>query len=114
MNKALIIASVGEALTGLALLLVPSLVGELLLGTSLAGVAAAMARVAGIALIGLSVACWPDPPSLGMLIYSGAVALGLAYLGLFAGLHGVLLWPAVAAHVVLTALLIRDSMTVRQ
>ena len=107
MKAVLIFAAVGEAATGLALLLVPALVGQLLLGEALAGIAVPVARVAGIALIGLGVACWPGPPRLGMLIYGAAVALYLAYLGFAAGLGGVLLWPAVVLHAILTALLVR-------
>jgi hypothetical protein len=106
MKRALIIAAVGEGITGLALLLAPSLVGVLLLGEPLVGLATVVARVAGLALIGLGLACWPGPPALGMLAYSGSVALALAYLGLSAGLRGVLLWPAVAAHVALSASLL--------
>lgn len=105
MRGVLIFAAVGEAATGWALLLAPALVGEMLLGEALTGVAAPVARVAGIALIGLGVACWPGPPRSGMLIYSAAVALYLAYLGFAAGLTGILLWPAVVLHAVLTALL---------
>jgi hypothetical protein len=105
MKKVLIFAAVAEAATGLALLLGPSLVGQLLLGQQLAGVAIPVARVAGIALIALGVACWPGPPLVGMLIYSTAVTLYLAYLGLEGGLTGVLLWPAVALHVILSFLL---------
>jgi hypothetical protein len=40
-----------------------------------------------------------------MLVYSAAVALYLAYLGFAGGLAGILLWPAVILHVVLTALI---------
>ena len=101
MKEVLIFAAVGEAATGLALLVVPSLVGQLLLGEEIAGIAIPVARVAGIALIGLGIACWPGPPLVGMLTYSTGVALYLAYLGFAAGLTGVLLWPAVALHVVL-------------
>jgi hypothetical protein len=107
MKWALVVAAVGEAVTGVALLIVPSLVGRLLLGEELSGVAAPVARVAGIALIGLAVACWPGPPLLGMLAYSAAVALYLAYLGIAGGLNGILLWPAVVLHAILTALLTR-------
>ena len=105
MKKALIFAAVAEAATGLALLIVPSLVGQLLLGEELTGIAIPVARVAGIALIALGIACWPGPPLVGMLIYSAVVALYLAYLGFAGGLTGVLLWPAVALHVVLSILL---------
>ena len=105
MKKSLVFAAVGEAVTGLALLLVPSLVGQVLLGKALAGVAIPVARVAGIALIGLGIACWPGPPLIGMLTYSTAVTLYLAYLGSAGGPVGVLLWPAVILHAILTALL---------
>ena len=110
MKRVLIFASVAEVATGLALLMVPALVGNLLLGEPLTGVAIPVARVAGIALIALGIACWPGPPLLGMLTYSALVTLYLAYLGFAGGFAGVLLWPAVALHVVLTALLARDIM----
>jgi hypothetical protein len=109
MNKVLIFAAVGEVATGLALLIVPSLVGQLLLGAELIGIAVTVARVAGIALIALGVACWPGPPLVGMLTYSAAVTLYLAYVGFAGGMAGILLWPAVVLHAILTALLIRAS-----
>jgi hypothetical protein len=105
MKRVLIFAAVGEAGTGLALLIVPSLVGRLLLGEELTGITIPVARVAGIALIALGVACWPGPPRVGMVIYSAAVALYLAYLGFAGDLAGILLWPAVILHVILTALI---------
>jgi len=109
MKRALVLAAVGEAATGVALLIVPSLVGRLLFGEELTGVAIPVARVTGIALIGLSIACWPGPPLAGMLTYSSVVTLYLAYLGFAGGLAGILLWPAVVLHIILTALLIRVS-----
>jgi hypothetical protein len=109
MRRALAFAAVGEIATGLALLLVPSIVGRLLLGEELTGVAIPVARVAGIALIGLGVACWPGTPLIGMVVYSAAVALYLAFVGFAGGFGGLLLWPAVVLHVILTALLIRES-----
>ena len=101
----LILTAAIEVGTGLALLIVPSLVGQLLLGEELSGIAEAVARVAGIALIGLGIACWPGPPLAGMLTYSTIVALYLAYLGFAAGLTGILLWPVVALHFVLSILI---------
>ena len=105
MKQALIVAAVAEVATGLALLIVPSLVGLLLLGEQLTGVAIPVARVVGIALIALGIACWPGPSLVGMLIYSAAVTLYLAYLGFAGGLAGVFLWPAVTLHAVLSILL---------
>ena len=89
---------------GVALLIVPSLVGRLLLGEELTGITIPVARVAGIALIALGVACWPGPPRVGMIIYSAAVTFYLAYLGFAGGLSGILLWPAVVLHAILTTL----------
>jgi|SRR5262245_11894709 len=107
MSKVITFAGVGEALTGFALLIAPSLVGQLLFGQDLTGIAVIVARVAGIALIGLGVTLWPGIPVLGMLIYSGMVAVYLAFIGLNGGLTGYLLWPVVVLHAVLAALLVR-------
>ena len=109
MKGVLIFAAVGEATTGLALLIAPSLVGRLLLGEELSGVAIPVARVLGIALIALGAVCWPGTPLLGMLTYSAAVTLYLAYVGFASGFTGILLWPAVVLHAILTALLTRAS-----
>ncbi len=106
MKQVLALAAVAEVATGAALLIVPSLVGRLLLGEEVIGIAATVARVAGIALIALGIACWPGPPRFGMLFYGAAVTVFLTYVG-FAGGGGVLLWPAVVLHAVLTALLAR-------
>ena len=62
--------------------------------------------MAGIALIALGIACWPGTPLVGMLIYSAAIALYLAYCGFVGGLSGILLWPAVILHLIVTVLLI--------
>ena len=107
MKQSLVIAAIGEAATGAALLVAPSLVGRLLLGVELIGAAVPVARVAGIALIALGVACWPGPPRVGMLTYSAAVTLYLAYVGFAGGSTDILLWPVVVLHAILTALLTR-------
>jgi len=108
-TRVLALAAVGEIVTGLTLLITPVVVGQVLLGEELAGVAVIVARVAGLALIGLGVACWPGTPLVGMLTYSATITLYLAYLGTTGDSTGVLLWPAVVLHVILTILLIRPS-----
>jgi len=113
MKGVLVLAAAAEAGMGLALLIVPSLVGQLLLGEELTGAALPFARVAGIALLGLCIACWPGTPRIGMLAYVAASALYLAYLGI-SGRAGVLLWPAVFAHVILVVLLARASTNNKQ
>ena len=108
MRKLLPLAAVVEVATGVALLVVPLLVGRLLLGAELAGVSIPVARVAGIALIALGVGCWPGPGMVGMLIYGVLTTLYLLYLGIRGEWVGPLLWPAVVVHAVLTVLLARE------
>ena len=89
------------------LLGVPALVGRLLLGAELTGVSIPVARVAGIALIALGIACLPGLALLGMLTYSALVTAYLAYVGIRGEWAGPLLWPAVVVHAVFTLLLAR-------
>jgi len=109
MKKLLAAAAVAEAATGAALLILPSLVGQLLFGVELTGIAVTVARVLGIALIALGIACGLGTPLVGMLTYSGAVTLYLAYFGFTSGSTGPLLWPAVVLHLILTGLLARAA-----
>ena len=109
MKKLLAVAAVAEAATGAALLILPSLVGQLLFGVELTGIAVTVARVLGIALIALGIACGLGTPLVGMLTYSGAVTLYLAYFGFTSGSTGPLLWPAVVLHLILTGLLARAA-----
>jgi hypothetical protein len=107
MKKVLILAALSEAATGLALLIVPSLVGQLLLGTGLTGVSIPVARVAGIALIALGIACLPGLALAGMLTYSALATVYLAYIAIRGEWVGPLLWPAVTIHAILMVLLAR-------
>jgi hypothetical protein len=62
MKQSLTLAAVIEVATGMALLIVPSLVGRLLFGAEFAGVANPAARVTGIALLALASAAGPVAP----------------------------------------------------
>jgi hypothetical protein len=108
-KRLLIITSIIEALTGLALITMPSVVVRLLLGSLLDTSAAVMlGRVAGVALFALGVACWlarDDAQSraargliAAMLLYNVATAAALAFAGIGLRLHGIALWPAVVLH----------------
>src|SRR5262245_29658012 len=105
MNRLLMLAGLAELATGVAILIFPSLVGRLLLGAELAGVAVPIARVLGIALLALGLGCTTGSLWLGMCLYTTLAALFLAYLGVASSWSGNLLWPAVAAHAVLAVLL---------
>lgn len=112
MNKPLAIAALAEAATGMALIVVPSLVAQLLLGTELTGIAVVVGRVAGISLLALGIACWPSKEPTraalrGLTTYGLLITLYLSYFGLRGESVGPLLWPVVALHAVLTSLLAR-------
>ena len=107
-KKLLGLAAVLEGATGLVLMIYPALVAQVLFGEGVSGAGQALSRVAGIALLALGVACWPDREagnastrSTGaMLTYSLLVTLYLVYLGVVAHLGGILLWPAVVVRAV--------------
>jgi hypothetical protein len=122
MKKLLALAAAGEAGFSLVLLASPPIAVRLLFGAEITGAGIVMSRVAGIALIALGVACWPpsdagSSPSRAlraMLCYGLLAALYLAYLGIRREWVGVLLWPAVLVHAVLTCLLGRAWLKDRQ
>jgi hypothetical protein len=71
-----------------------------------------LARMAGVALCVLGVACWlarDDGQSRaarglvgGMVLYNAGIAIVLAYAGIGLALAGIGLWPAVLLHVGMT------------
>ena len=107
------VAAVIEAATGIALLISPQTVANLLLGADLAVAGITLGRVAGIALLSLGLGCWLSRRDLNktatlaaMLTYNLLVTAYLVYLGLAGGLVGILLWPAIAIHAALTLLFV--------
>ena len=108
----LVVTAVAEVLTGLFLLLWPAVTLALLLrGPAAAPETLLVARAAGTALIAIGVMgglARGDAGGralravlMGILLYDLAVAAVLAYAGIWLGFTGVLLWPAVAAHLAL-------------
>jgi hypothetical protein len=108
----LMVTAFVETPIGLVLLVSPALVVAFLLGVSLdAPAPLIVGRIAGAALLSLSVACWlarDDGPSraprglvAAMLLYNCAAGAVLANAAAGVRLVGVLMWPAVAVHAVL-------------
>ncbi len=110
MKKVLALAAVAEAGTGVILLVSPAILVQLLFAAEITGAGVIMSRLAGIALIGLGVACWPGnsafQPLNGMLAYSTLAMLYLIVVGVQGEAVGLLLWPAVLVHAILVALLV--------
>ena len=109
-NTILALSAAAEAGTGVLLLAWPPIVVRLLFGVELTGAAVIISRIAGIALIGLGVSCWPRNFSLqsinGMLTYSTLAMMYLIYIGVRGEAVGVLLWPAVVVHAILVVFLV--------
>jgi hypothetical protein len=114
LTKILVLAVLAEAGTGLALLYDPGLVSDWLLGLAISQDGSLFARLFGLALLALSLACWPGTRQApcncaafrAMLFYNATVAVYIAYVGVFVS-SGLLLWPALLFHVAVTTLLLR-------
>jgi hypothetical protein len=116
-RRVLAFSAIVEAVTGLALIVAPTLVVKLLLGTNDFGELLPVARCFGVALLALALGCWPSglsaagkgsPALREMLTYNFLIALFLAYLGAVERVGGILLSPAVALHA-LVALMLAGS-----
>jgi len=109
-----------ELVIGLALMVAPGFVTQLLLGTAVTGTGIAAARVGGFALLSLGVACWPPQDAAGyrtpvraLLIYNLLTTVYLSWLGFRGEWVGRALWPTAVGHAVLTILLARNWLNAR-
>jgi len=103
-----IVTAIVEAGTGLALVTMPSVVTTILLGATIdPPVALVVARIAGMALVSLGVACWFASKEEESRAARGLVAAMLFYnvavpaVLVLAGLYGIGLWPVVLGHIAL-------------
>jgi hypothetical protein len=113
------VSAVIELGAGLALLVFPSAVVKLLLGSPLDSFAAiALGRLAGAALLALGVACWlARGDTLGcaakglvvaMLIYNMGAVVVLGVAGVQLPTTGIALWPAVVLHTAMAVWCVRE------
>ena len=114
MKTLLTVEAAVEGGTGLALVASPSLVAGLLLGASLdVPGPLTVARVAGVTLLALAVACWrartdgQGSAARGvvgaMVLYNAGVLAVLVHAAAGLGLSGMALWPAVLVHAIMAA-----------
>ncbi len=114
-RRLVILSAAIEVATGLALIAAPGLTARLLLGAGLSNSGIAVARLTGIALVCLGLACWPSghdatqPTISALLAYNLLAALYLAYLRVGGGFVSYLLWPACFLHAALALLLVRPA-----
>lgn len=110
LRSLLVVTSIFEGATGLALIFKPSFVVSVLLGSSsidLPGII--ITRIAGSALFSLAVVCWFSRENkdangllIALLFYNLTSFVLLAHAGWYEGLIGMALWPAVATHLVMS------------
>jgi hypothetical protein len=84
------------------------------LGVEVFAAGMALGRVGGFALLSLGLACWPGRDGTegksrvqavqAMLAYNLLITIYLVYLGAAGQFAGILLWPVVVLHAVLTFL----------
>jgi len=114
MKLLLIIAASLEAVTGLTLLLIPTVAVSALLGAPLdTSTGLVASRIAGAALVALAIACWQarngerGSSATGvveaLLFCNFAAAIVLVYAGIRLDLRSALLWPAIVLHLGLGA-----------
>lgn len=107
------ISAAVEVLTGIAMLLAPMLVVELLLGEGLGAVGVAVTRVLGVGLLSLGISTW-ETASLpahnfgraGLCSYNIGVTVLLLFVGVTGETGGPLLWPVVGLHGLIGAAMI--------
>lgn len=116
--KIVAVSAAIELITGVVIIVAPSVVGNLLLGTGFPGIARGVARLAGIALITLAIACWPRQRSgpgnanavPALLAYNLLAAIYFCYWRAAYHSQGPLLWVAVAIHAAFTVLFLRAAL----
>jgi hypothetical protein len=106
-----VVSAAIEMATGIALFAMPGFVARALLGTDLSLPGIAVARLAGLGLFSLGMACWPGNDDItphqvrALFVYNLLAAVYLGYLRVGAGFVSYLLWPACVLHALLTVLL---------
>src|SRR5512147_2253775 len=101
-----------EVLTGLALIVAPSLLARFLFGSDLNAAGEATGRISGFVMLCLAAGCWLRAGETDRLLalvplvaLSWMAAAFLVITGIIGANVGLLLWPAAALHLILAVLL---------
>ncbi len=111
-RTSVMVAAWVEILVGASFILALNAQSQLIFGTTTEGAGAGFARLAGIGLIGLGIACLPSKlaearrgPVRGLLIFNIGVTIFFAWVAVATTFRGVLLWPVVIMHAVISVAL---------
>ena len=106
-RTAIMIAAWIEIIVGASFILALDGQAQLIFGATPEGVGIHFARFAGIGLIGLGIASIPPnvAGTRGLLVFNIAVTIFFAWVALATTFRGVILWPVVILHAVLSIVL---------
>ena len=111
LTKWTVVAATGElVVVGLILLVRPQLFAWLVYGAEFSDAGKALGWLTGIALLVLALATWPTPAATSdaassvraPLAYNLLTTIYFVVVGIGGGLTGILLWPAVAVHAIVS------------
>src|SRR5215510_15077748 len=110
-RTAVMLAAWVEIIVGASFLLVPNAQSQLIFGATPEGIGDTWARFAGVALIGLGIACLPSNLAgtrqgvRGLLVFNIGATIFFAWVAVATTFQGVILWPVVILHAVITTVL---------
>ncbi|HEU4837339.1 MAG TPA: hypothetical protein VFS90_23115 [Pyrinomonadaceae bacterium] len=98
-----------EIIVGVSFILATNVQSQFIFAATPDGVASVFARFAGIALIGLGIACLPSQLAgtnrnavLGLFVFNVAVTIFFAWVAMATTFRGMVLWPVVILHAVIS------------
>lgn len=100
--------AVAEAVFGALVVVFPVQIAALFLGVDLPATLLLAARIAGGGLVLFALACLRFGLVRSLLAYSAGALVALMLIGVFAWQTGILLWPAVVAHLIAVIALTRE------
>lgn len=110
-RTAVMLAAWVEIIVGASFLLVPNAQSQMIFGATPEGIGETWTRFAGIALIGLGIACLPSNLAgtrqgvRGLLVFNIEATIFFAWVAVATTFQGVILWPVVILHAVITIVL---------
>lgn len=111
-RTAVLLAALVEIIVGVSFVLATNGQSQLVFGATTEGTGSLFARLAGIGLIGLGLACLPSNVAgtqrvavRGLFIFNVAATIFFAWVGVATEFRGVVLWPVVILHAVLAIVL---------
>ena len=102
-----------EIVVGIVFITVPDIPCTLLFDAKPEGIGGPLARWVGIGLFALGIACLPSKTGelrhstvIGLFAFNAGITILLAWVGISVAMHGLLLWPVVILHLLISVALL--------